>query len=238
QKSVRMTVESVSGCSWNECPDQRGITVRMRVEWVSESAWNPQLPHEIQSSFFERLAELTLFGTNNCSVETHSSRIRKLEKLADSYRRVANSIALLSEIDELLLDDAFQHSMPLQQQKKLMRQLAAQVDELIGGMRQTSTSTSERILLRLQGASLLKQLGKLGVACKINNDFQKITQTDAVLSEETEQAQRFLPDLSQSMALAMLCTMLVLFNSGQVVEWSYCRRLLLEGEKALRQAAD
>ncbi|MDV6921243.1 RecQ family ATP-dependent DNA helicase, partial [Pseudomonas aeruginosa] len=33
----------VSGCSWNECPDQRGITVRMRVEWVSESAWNPQL---------------------------------------------------------------------------------------------------------------------------------------------------------------------------------------------------
>ncbi|WP_218276663.1 hypothetical protein, partial [Pseudomonas sp. GP01-A1] len=25
----------------NECPDQRGITVRMRVEWVSESAWNP-----------------------------------------------------------------------------------------------------------------------------------------------------------------------------------------------------
>lgn len=43
QKSVRMTVESVSGCLWNECPDQRGITVRMRVEWVSESAWNPQL---------------------------------------------------------------------------------------------------------------------------------------------------------------------------------------------------
>ncbi|MCR1828888.1 hypothetical protein NSA60_19875, partial [Pseudomonas oleovorans] len=27
----------------NECPDQRGITVRMRVEWVSESAWNPHL---------------------------------------------------------------------------------------------------------------------------------------------------------------------------------------------------
>ncbi|WP_137088558.1 hypothetical protein [Ectopseudomonas oleovorans] len=43
QKSVRMTVESVSGCLWNECPDQRGITVRMRVEWVSESAWNPQV---------------------------------------------------------------------------------------------------------------------------------------------------------------------------------------------------
>jgi len=38
-------VESVSGCSWNECPDQRGITVRMRVEWVSESAWNPQNGH-------------------------------------------------------------------------------------------------------------------------------------------------------------------------------------------------
>jgi len=33
----------VSGCSWSECPDQRGITVRMCVEWVSESAWNPQL---------------------------------------------------------------------------------------------------------------------------------------------------------------------------------------------------
>jgi len=43
---------------------------------------------------------------------------------------------------------------------------------------------------------------------------------------------------SSEYALAMLCTMLVLFNSGQVVEWSYCRRLLLEGEKAPRQAAD
>lgn len=44
-ESVRMAVESVSGCSWNECPDQRGITVRMCVEWVSESAWNPHLEH-------------------------------------------------------------------------------------------------------------------------------------------------------------------------------------------------
>ncbi|MCO6692700.1 hypothetical protein [Pseudomonas asiatica] len=41
-----MAVESVSGCSWNECPDQRGITVRMCVEWVSESAWNPQAGDE------------------------------------------------------------------------------------------------------------------------------------------------------------------------------------------------
>jgi len=32
QKSVRMTVESVSGCSWNECPDQRGMGVRVSVE--------------------------------------------------------------------------------------------------------------------------------------------------------------------------------------------------------------
>ncbi|MCV6245917.1 glycosyltransferase family 2 protein, partial [Pseudomonas aeruginosa] len=31
----------------NECPDQRGITVRMRVEWVSESAWNPQAGYVI-----------------------------------------------------------------------------------------------------------------------------------------------------------------------------------------------
>lgn len=192
------------------------------------------LPHEIQSNFFEKLAELTLFGTNNCSVETHSSRIRKLEKLADSYRRVANSIALLSEIDELLLDDAFQHSMPLQQQKKLMRQLVAEVDGLIGAMRQTPSGTSERFSLRLQGAGLLKQLGKLGVTCKINNDFQKIDQDDAVQREKSEGTQRFLPDLSQSMTLAMLCAMLVLFNNGQVVEWSYCRRLLLEGKSASR----
>ena len=49
QKSVRMTVESVSGCSWNECPDQRGITVRMCVEWVSESAWNPQYSRSDQN---------------------------------------------------------------------------------------------------------------------------------------------------------------------------------------------
>ncbi len=194
------------------------------------------LPQEIQSSFFEELAELTLFGTNNCSVETHSPRIRKLEKLADSYRRVANSIALLSEIDELLLDDAFQHSMSLQQQKKLMRQLAADIDGLIGAMRQTPSGTSERFSLRLQGAGLLKQLGKLGVACKINNDFQKIDQDDAVQREKSEGAQRFLPDLSQSMTLAMLCAMLVLFNNGQVVEWSYCRRLLKEGKKHLDSA--
>ena len=45
-ESVRMAVESVSGCSWNECPDQRGITVRMRVEWVSESAWNPHAVYD------------------------------------------------------------------------------------------------------------------------------------------------------------------------------------------------
>lgn len=191
------------------------------------------LPQETQSSFFEELAELTLFDANNCSVETHSLRIRKLEKLADSYRRVANSIALLSEIDELLLDDAFQHSMPLQQQKKLMRQLAADIDGLIGAMRQTSPGTTERFLLRLQGASLLKKLDKLGVACKINNDFQKIDQGDAVQREKSESSQRFLPDLSQNMTLAMLCAMLVLFNSAQVVEWSHCRRLLKEGKKGL-----
>jgi len=191
------------------------------------------LPQETQSSFFEELAELTLFGTNNCSVETHSPRIRKLEKLADSYRRVANSIALLSEIDELLLDDAFQHSMPLQQQEKLMRLLATQVDGLIGGMRQTSTSTSERLLLRLQGAIFLKKLEKLGVACKINNDFQKIDQDDVSHREESEGVQHFLPDLSQSMTLAMLCTILTILNNGQVVEWSHCRRLLKEGKKAL-----
>ena len=191
------------------------------------------LPQETQSSFFEELAELTLFGTNNCSVETHSPRIRKLEKLADSYRRVANSIALLSEIDELVIDDAFQHSMPLQQQKNLMRQLAAQVDGLIGAMRQTPSGTSERFLLRLQGANLLRQLDKLGVACKINNDFHKTIQDDVAHHEDDESTQPFLPDLSQNMTLAMLCTMLVLFNSGQVVEWSHCRRLLKEGKKAL-----
>lgn len=38
-----MAVESVSGCSWNECPDQRGISVRMLVEWVSGWSWNPQV---------------------------------------------------------------------------------------------------------------------------------------------------------------------------------------------------
>ncbi len=37
-----MAVESVSGCLWNECPDQGGISVRMSVEWVSGWSWNPQ----------------------------------------------------------------------------------------------------------------------------------------------------------------------------------------------------
>ena len=194
------------------------------------------LPQEIQSSFFEKLAELTLFGSNNCSVETYSPLIHGLEKLADSYRRVANSITLLSDIDALVIDDAFQHSMPLQQQKNLMRQLAAEIDGLIGAIRQTPSGTSERFLLRLQGASLLKKLGSLGVACKINNDFQKIVQDDAAHHEASEGIQRFLPDLSQSMTLAMLCAMLTLLNSGQVVEWSYCRRLLQEGKKALYSA--
>ena len=189
------------------------------------------LPGETQSIFFDELAALTIFGSNNCPVETYSPRIRRLEKLATSYRRVANSIALLSGIDELVIDDAFQHSMPLQQQRNLMRQLAAQVDGLIGAMSQTSTGTSERLSLRLQGASLLKQLDKLGVACKINNNFQKIAQDDAPHHERSADAQRYLPDLSQSMTLAMLCTMLILFDSGQLVEWSYCRRLLQEGKK-------
>ena len=103
-------------------------------------------------------------------------------------------------------------------------------------MCQTPSGTSERFSLRLQGAGLLKQLGKLGVTCKINNDFQKIDQDDAVQREKSEGAQRFLPDLSQSMTLAMLCAMLVLFNNGQVVEWSYCRRLLKEGKKHLDSA--
>jgi len=51
--------------------------------------------------------------------------------------------------------------------------------------------------------------------------------------EDGESTQPFLPDLAQSMTLAMLCAMLVLFNNGQVVEWSYCRRLLQEGRKIL-----
>ncbi|MBU5976398.1 hypothetical protein, partial [Pseudomonas aeruginosa] len=59
-ESVRMAVESVSGCAWNECPDQRGITVRMCVEWVSESAWNPQcmaLMEEEDRAAFIRMAQ-------------------------------------------------------------------------------------------------------------------------------------------------------------------------------------
>lgn len=91
--------------------------------------------------------EHTLFGTNNCSLETHGPRIRRLEKLADSYHRVASSIALLWEMNELLLDDAFQHSMRLQLQEKLMRQLAADIDGLIGAMRRTPSGTTERFLL-------------------------------------------------------------------------------------------
>jgi len=75
------------------------------------------LPGETQSIFFDELAALTIFGSNNCPVETYSPRIRRLEKLATSYRRVANSIALLSGIDELVIDDAFQHSMPLQRKR-------------------------------------------------------------------------------------------------------------------------
>ena len=59
-----------------------------------------------------------------------------------------------------------------------MRQLAADINGLIGAMRQTPAGTSERFLLRLQGAIFLKKLEKLGVACKINNDFQKIDQDD------------------------------------------------------------
>jgi hypothetical protein len=35
-----MAVESVAGWPWNGWPDQRGISGRMRVEWVAEWAWN------------------------------------------------------------------------------------------------------------------------------------------------------------------------------------------------------
>lgn len=189
------------------------------------------LPGETQSIFFDELAALTIFGSNNCSVGAYGPRIRGLKKLADSYRRVANSIALLSETDALVIDDAFQHSMPLQQQRNLMRQLAVQVDNLIDAMRQTPTGISESFRMRLQGASLLRQLRKLGVACKINNDFQKVSQDEALRPKESENAHRYLPDLSQNMTLAMLCTMLILFGSGQIVEWSHCRRLLQEGKR-------
>ncbi|MDH4428749.1 nuclear transport factor 2 family protein [Pseudomonas shirazica] len=51
-----MAVESVSGCSWNECPDQRGITVRMCVEWVSESAWNPHKDRRTASQILQKFA--------------------------------------------------------------------------------------------------------------------------------------------------------------------------------------
>ena len=68
QKSVRMTVESVSGCSWNECPDQRGITVRMRVEWVSESAWNPHPNQEVLQSM---RIQSNLLKLNPEATETH-----------------------------------------------------------------------------------------------------------------------------------------------------------------------
>lgn len=83
------------------------------------------------------------------------------------------------------------------------------------------------------GRELAEEIGKLGVACKINNDLQKIEQDDVVHREESEGSQRFLPDLSQAMTLAMLCSMLILFNSGQLVEWSYCRKLLKERKKSL-----
>ena len=57
-ESVRMAVESVSGCAWNECPDQRGITVRMCVEWVSESAWNPHAELTVVPAVIPTLDEI------------------------------------------------------------------------------------------------------------------------------------------------------------------------------------
>jgi hypothetical protein len=53
----------------------------------------------------------------------------------------------------------------------------------------------------------------LGVACKINNDFQKIDQDDVATARKARACKRFLPDLSQSITLAMLCTMLIIFNN-------------------------
>jgi hypothetical protein len=41
-----MAVESVSGYSWNECPDQRGISVRILVEWPSGWSWSPHSDHK------------------------------------------------------------------------------------------------------------------------------------------------------------------------------------------------
>src|SRR5690606_23013513 len=52
----------------------------------------------------------------------------------------------------------------------------------------SSPGVSERLLLRLQGVSLLNQLGKLGVASKIKNDFQKITQDAAEQHDASKRA--------------------------------------------------
>ncbi|WP_019436940.1 MFS transporter, partial [Pseudomonas putida] len=42
--------------------DQRGITVRMRVEWVSESAWNPHIKHVLVVFYVVGAVALTLLG--------------------------------------------------------------------------------------------------------------------------------------------------------------------------------
>ena len=57
----------MSGCSWNECPDQRGISVRMLVEWVSGCWWNgcPD-GHGIPTIFGERIW-LAYQVENECS---------------------------------------------------------------------------------------------------------------------------------------------------------------------------
>ncbi|MEX6867248.1 hypothetical protein AB2D15_34485, partial [Pseudomonas aeruginosa] len=57
-----------------ECPDQRGITVRMCVEWVSESAWNPQTP---SGHWVKRDAETGQFMDVKTSDKTPFKGVRK-----------------------------------------------------------------------------------------------------------------------------------------------------------------
>lgn len=81
-KSVRMAVESVSGCSWSECPDQRGITIRMCVEWVSESAWNPQARLRVEH-VFDDLDQLMVERERNSIFDHETGYICSVEQGQD-----------------------------------------------------------------------------------------------------------------------------------------------------------
>ena len=195
------------------------------------------LPPATQVAFFQRLSALaSSVASPTVQAKARTQRLRDLDSLAKSCRKVAHSIRRLADVDALILDDGYQHSVPLQERMRLMEHMSADAERLMELLRQAPTGGSQLFAKRFIGCDLLDILRNHGVAFKIDNSFHSRPRDAGKL--RGKDSYQYLPDLSKNMPLAMLCAMLVVLDSDQHhLDWSTCRSLLHEGLKgiAIRQ---